>query len=505
VVRERPTLGTIRALALVFANRPEAAEESLRDAERCLAEEPATDEVRTVRGRAAVIRAAVARVSGDLERSAALGHRALALLPETDANARELASARAHAALRYQANGDVRGDHERALEAAIAAFSAAHAVMPLVNNINRLARLRTMQGRLRAARATYEQAAAAMAERYGDLHVPHSAAYHVGLGDVHLRWNDLDVAEGHLRQAAALVGGGLAVDADVVTQIHLSLARLHQARGRPAEALRTLDEFAVLAGQRTIHPLLAARADAARIRLALDQGDVATAVRWAQAGDLRDAAPSYLREEQHLTLARTLIAQGRGARPATDDAVDLLHRLLTAAAEGARADSVIHISVLCAVAQHERRPDAAMEALGRALALGGPEGYVRVFVDEGPSMVPLLDAFLRSRGIPSDDRRPRDSYRFAARLLAALEAPSGGAGALPDDPLTAREREVLDLIAAGLSNREIAARMFIATSTVKSYTNSLFRRLGVQSRTQAVAEARMLHLLRDDHAADVGP
>ncbi|HEU4909132.1 MAG TPA: helix-turn-helix transcriptional regulator, partial [Propionibacteriaceae bacterium] len=138
LVRERPVLSTIRALGYVFSNRPGEAEASLNDSERCLQDEPTTDEAKAVLGRVAVIRAAICRFSGDIERSVSLGYRALQLLPETDATLRERASARTHVALTYQVNGDVRAANERSLEEAVAAFSAAHALVPLLNSINRL-------------------------------------------------------------------------------------------------------------------------------------------------------------------------------------------------------------------------------------------------------------------------------------------------------------------------------------------------------------------------------
>jgi LuxR family transcriptional regulator, maltose regulon positive regulatory protein len=157
LVRERPVLCTIHALALVFSNRPDAAEASLQEAERCLRGNPITDEARAILGRAAVIRAAIARFSGDFKRCVAMGRRALELLPETEATARERASAGANAILAYQVSGDVTPANERLLEEATASFRASGALLALLNGINHLARMRTLQGRLRTAAATHEE------------------------------------------------------------------------------------------------------------------------------------------------------------------------------------------------------------------------------------------------------------------------------------------------------------------------------------------------------------
>jgi LuxR family maltose regulon positive regulatory protein len=329
------------------------------------------------------------------------------------------------------------------------------------------------------------------------------AAYYAGMGEIHLQWNDLDSAERYLRQAVDLAAGGLTAGADVITESYLSLARLHEARSHPIEASATLDQLLSLARRRAFFYLLRERGEAARGRLALHQHDLAAAISWAE-GYGEATHTTYTREDQHLTLARVLIA--RAENPSADclnEALLLLERMFTAAAGAGRTNSVIEILVLRALAlqaQHERM--AAVQALGRALVLAEPESYVRVFVDEGAPMAALLKDVIQARREAPYDQQPAGPSRYARRLLTEFhprdpsDTPTPHSRERPvGDSLTEREREVLELIAAGLSNREIAVRIYVATSTVKSYTNSIFRRLGVSSRTQAVAEARSLGLL----------
>jgi LuxR family maltose regulon positive regulatory protein len=151
--------------------------------------------------------------------------------------------------------------------------------------------------------------------------------------------------------------------------------------------------------------------------------------------------------------------------------------------------SVIEILVLQALAFHILGDlDQALSALHRALSLAEPEGYVRTFIDEGQVMAGLLRQAMTQGIAPG----------YVGKLLAASgdsPLPPAPAAQPLAEPLSDRELEVLRLVAAGLSNREIAAELVIAVSTVKSHINHIYGKLDVKSRTQAVARGRLLGLL----------
>jgi LuxR family maltose regulon positive regulatory protein len=414
-------------------------------------------------------------------------------------------------ALAYQVSGDVAPANERPLEEAIAAFRASGALIPMLNSINFLARLQRLQGRLRAAASTYRQTLQIVPGQQGPNSLAGSAAYYVGLGDIHREWNDLDDAEDLLTQGMDLMRGPLTIDADVATEGYLNLALVYQAQRRYADALACLDTLETLARQNDFPPSLTTRAEAGGARLALIQDDLPTAVRWAEASDLGvDDEPSYPREEEYLTLVRVLIAQGRldPMDSYLDDALGMLDRLLGAAEDGARMGGVIEILALRALAlQAQHESSEALAGLERALVLAEAEGYVRLFVDEGASMEILFSELLKAQRRGPRDAKQHPLLGYVQRLLAAFESPhtsinlpppagfASGHDQLLLDPLTAREREVLTLIAEGLSNQEIADQLFIEVGTVKGYVHSILRKLEVDSRTKAISRARELHIV----------
>jgi LuxR family maltose regulon positive regulatory protein len=235
-----------------------------------------------------------------------------------------------------------------------------------------------------------------------------------------------------------------------------------------------------------------------KARVWVAQGRLTEALGWAhERGLSADDDLSFLREFEHITLARVLIAEYKNDRAdrSVIGALGLLERLLKAAEEGRRIGSVIEILVLQALA-HEAQgkiPPAIM-SLERSLTLAEPEGYVRIFVDEGPPMAHLLYE-AAARGIAPD---------YARRLLAAFpmaepeQASPPGTHAPESDlvePLSERELEVLQLIAEGLTNPEIATRLFLSVNTVKAHCRTIYGKLGVHNRTQAAARARALGIL----------
>jgi LuxR family maltose regulon positive regulatory protein len=204
--------------------------------------------------------------------------------------------------------------------------------------------------------------------------------------------------------------------------------------------------------------------------------------------------PRSTRESEAISLARLLIA-----REDHDEALQMLDRLREAAEATDKRGCVIEILTLQALALKAKdRKSRAIDVMGWALALAEPEGYVRTFVDEGPAMLGLLSETLEARQRVRLDPANRVPAHYLRKLLAALERDASGA-ALPaaglPEALSERELEVLQLIAAGKTNRRIATELYVSVGTVKTHINNLYRKLDAHSRTQALARARELDLL----------
>lgn len=501
LVRIRPVLSVYCALALVSIE-PRAAEPRLRDAERLLdpgapsAEGEVSDEeaLASLPGIIAIVRAYLAGATGDAQRSAYFAQQALARLPEHDHLWRGAAAALV--GLAQWTSGD--------LETAYHSFSDGVARLRMTGDVIQstsgafiLASIRMAQGRLHAAMRLFEEALE-LALSAGDPAPPPTADLYVGLSETRYARGELEAARQALLRSKQVEYQGWI--SDNRHRWPMAMARLKAAEGDLEGALGLLDEAERLylpSPDPNVRPVAAVKA-----RVWLKQGRLTEAVQWAHGRGLSaNDDLSYLHEFEHITLARVLIAQFQqtGQASAIDQAHGLLARLLREAEAGGRTGSVIEILLLQALAQQAQgNVTGALAALARALALAEPEGYVRLFVDEGPPMAQLLSSAAAQGIMPGYIGKLLVSFSATPldREAGNQAAPSTGHGPSPlIEPLSERELEVLALIAEGLSNQEISERLFLALSTVKGHNRNLFGKLQVQRRTEAVARARALGLV----------
>ena len=316
---------------------------------------------------------------------------------------------------------------------------------------------------------------------------------HVGMSQLLRERNDLDAAMQHLLTSKEL--GEHAGLPQNQYRWRVAMARIREAEGDLDGALDLLNEAErVYDGDFSpnVRPVPALRA---RVYVAL--GRIGEALGWVREQGLTvDDDLSYVREFEHITLARVLVAR-RAAEPAErslPEAARLLERLLQAGENGGRTGSVIEILVLQALA-HQSQGDipAALASLQRALMLSEPEEYVRVFVDEGPPMAILLRAAARvargeHKGIAASHVR---------RLLAAVDSTGDitpvRAGLI--EPLSERELDVLRLLGSDLDGPDIARELVVSLSTVRTHTRNIYAKLGVNNRRAAVRRAQELDLL----------
>jgi LuxR family maltose regulon positive regulatory protein len=278
----------------------------------------------------------------------------------------------------------------------------------------------------------------------------------------------------------------------------LAQARMKESEGDLDSALDLLED-AKLFYVRSLIPNTQP-VDAIKARIHLKQGRLPKAEEWVHERGLSAKDDlGYLREFEHITLARVLIAEYQSNREERIilEGLHLLERLLTAAENQNRMGSVLQILMVMALAHHAAgSTPQAFASLERSLRLAQPEGYFRTFVDEGEPMQALLSAFRTWI-----EKQPRSQYQellgYAGKLLSAFAQPTGTAKPASGmvEALSPRELEVLRLIAQGLSNNEISRKLFLALNTVKGHNRIIFDKLQVQNRTEAVARARELGLL----------
>jgi LuxR family maltose regulon positive regulatory protein len=514
LVRSRPTLSAGCGWASLDAGDLEAAELYLQDAERWLDAmanvnkrlevpsdktrsersrrkvEPDEDKVRSLSTSLANARAYLAQALGDVAGTVKYARRATELLEEDDYFERGLSDILSGFA--YWASGDLNAAY-KAVADAVSNMQKTGMIIFVISFTTYLTDIMIAQGRLRETERAYLRLLA-YAREQGGREVPETAVVHLGLSELYLEQGDLDAAIRHLEISEAL--GEQPAFAPWYRHWIFAHARVMEAQGDLDGVIEVLNAAERLFYRHPIPDVRPLKALIARARLA--QGNLTEALRWVREQGLSvDGELSYLREFDHITLARVLIARYRLDRgeASIQSATRLLERLRQAAVDGGRMGSAIEILVLQALA-HEARGDlqSALVSLERGLALAEPEGYIRIFVGEGPPMGHLLYEAL-ARGI---------SPEYIQHLLGAFPRANQGQALSPQrnaqeldwiEPLSEREMEVLELIAEGLTNQDIGDRLYLSLNTVKVHTRNIYGKLDVNSRMQAAARARDLGLL----------
>jgi len=503
MIRTRPRLCLALARAFMLMDRFAEAEARLPDAET----HAGTDA--DLLNEILVVRVSIAALQGDTERTIELGRLALGSVPEENRFLRGILGVSLGATYRYQGN----------TAAAHAAFSEATTMERSGNNVvvtvmalYYLARLEMMEGHLRAAEGTIRQALA-VATVGSDVLLPIGGLPLTGAARLYYQWNDLATATTYVTRAIEVSRGWRARTAMI--EAHLTLARVKRALGDVSGMFEHLGTAEQLASEQNVVAMRAlVTAAQAQHRIAVHGPDDVAAWADAQRADIRSAERlAYTRFEEYIMLVRWLIAKARADSLSRglwlQEASDLLARLLPAAETNRLNGHRIELLMLQAHVGHVQGDIAqATTLLTRALALAEPEGYIRLFVDEGePMRLQIADCRLQIQRQTHDagwEMRQR-LLTYLDRLLAAfpnsaaVSAPQSEINNLKSEkvlgPLSEREQEVLRRLAAGRSTAQIADELVITVGTVRNHLKSIYGKLDAHSRLQAVERARALNLL----------
>jgi LuxR family maltose regulon positive regulatory protein len=468
----------LQAAEQALAARTGRAETAAREQDRL----PDPDSTK-LRGRLAAIRALMRSWWQDVPRIIEHARQALGYLPKQDPWRGPAAIALGDA---YEFQGDLTAAYRARREAVEACEAAGDMVFYMIAKLKVAITLRAL-GRLQQTMEICQQQLQ-LADDRGLSHTTMAGCFWAQWGEVLVELGDLDAALERAKKGVELTEGG---DLALLGFSNLCLTKVLYSRGDLAGAEAIVKKLQDLARQHDLPPYISSPTAAWQATIWLTQGKLEAASQWARERALDvDKSPALVPQLEYVVLARILLAQGQ-----LDKATGLLQRLLEVAKGGERISSVIEILSLHALAsQAGGNTSRAMVMLERALTLAEPEGFVRIFVREGPPMAHLLYQAV-TRGIAPD---------YARRLLAAFPVlePDQTASLRKEtpqsklvEPLSEREREVLELISEGLTNPEIASRLYLSLNTVKVHTRNIYGKLNVHSRTQAVARSQALGLL----------
>jgi LuxR family maltose regulon positive regulatory protein len=503
LIRTRPRLCIFHAWISNIKGEGEVRDARLREVAESLERGGLSGKEREmVLGMQAALQSIIAIMNGDVVTTLDRCRKALEHLPEENFVWRCLIYRNLGNA--YLLEDEPLAAHRAFQEAYETSRQAGNIYMALIS-MYELGELDIQLGKLSQAASIF-RSALQLAEERGAPGLTITGALHTGLSEVLRQWNRLEEGIEHARAGIEL---GL-LDGSIGVQLcgYTRLADLFQGNGNFIEASQALRKAMALAPSMRQTAFIAHME--VQSRLWWLQGDLEATQRWLEMSGIHPHGQFSCRDEAgYLTLARLLIHQGDLAK-----AGDLLARLRDAAGQASRRGRLIEILAIEAlVYDAQGNHKAAMDALEEALILAEPEGHLRVFLDEGEPMRSLIQEYRMGMKIPAGhgtQRSKRNLGTYLEKLLGTFSKDSDSQGyrqveeptgeLLPVekdlmDPLSGRELEILRLIAAGLSNQEIARELVVATSTVHWHTKNIYSKLNVHSRTQATRQARQLGLV----------
>ena len=505
----RPLLCAYHAWELLLSGH------SLSEAEAFLRQADQSDTTGIASGAITAFRALIATYQGDTHISIQTSRQALEQLPEGSLFLRSVVAG--SLGLIYLLRGDI-DPARRTLEEVDRISHQAGNLMNEMLAVSHLGDLYHIQGRLHEAQVFYEQAINLATDTH-NRRLPIAGIALNGLGNLFREWNDLDQALHYLNAGIELIKSWSDLGA---VNGYITLARTRQALGD----MRGVDEAMQAAHRAATHldtiKLGGGIAAWRQARLWVWQGNINAAARWIEEKGYHEAAivPDELLKQvadsptplvtasEYITLAKVLLAQQEPER-----AVAVIEPLIRACEEagwnGTLIDALVVHTMAVRVLGDEPK---AMSVLERVLTLAEPEGFLRVFVDEGKPMLSLIADFrslLHNRLSTESNARKNRLLAYTTRLLSAFTVQPAVAGfdqpsstspqtTIKDsliEPLSDREIQVLRLLSAGLSSTEIAEKLIISANTVRSHMKNIYGKLNVHSRYQAVERARELKLL----------
>jgi LuxR family maltose regulon positive regulatory protein len=490
MIFKRPRLCIHTALKRSWLGNLDEADLFLNEAEKRIQEMPATPETPAMLGNLAYVRSRVTAMRGDIRGAIKLGLTARENTPQS--NQALLGGIGVMLGYAYFLDGDFSNASQTLIET-IQAGKSVSAVNTTIGAYGVLGRLYALQGQLHKSLELYQEADKFINDVGGGI-LGVVGIVKMGSADVLYAWNDLESAHNHIKQGLELLP--LWNKPDDMALAYITLSRIQLAQGNPTSAAETIEKGSQVIHTSSVFSEARDSVETAGIRLRLALGKSLEVGGWISSMEknLNTEDPYRFENELiHITLARVYIAQKKW-----NESLGLLSRLEANAQSGRRTGRLIEILILEALAKHKLDESAqALEILAKSLSLAEPEGYIRVFVDEGELMRLLL-----ARWLAHADNSPLRDY--AIRLLSHFDVETHNVATLREktspaehlvEPLSQRELEVLHIIALGKTNQEIAQQLIISPGTVKAHSANIYRKLDVANRTEAVARARQLGII----------